>query len=91
MIHLNFSITNPWNQDLWKILWNTSGSITKHKAVEFNGYCTGHIVDAEFDLTVKGDHAGARVMLVLLGYGVELHFYDMRHWDYDRNSWGKVQ
>jgi hypothetical protein len=49
--------------------------------VEFNGYRTSHIVDVEVDLTVKGDHAGARVMLVLLGYGAELHFYDMRHWD----------
>jgi hypothetical protein len=42
-------------------------------------------------MSFTGDHAGARVMLVLLGYGAELHFYDIRHWDYDRNSWGKVQ
>lgn len=49
------------------------------------------MIDIEFELRFTGDHAGARVMLVLLGHGVELHFYDMRHWDYDRNTWDKVQ
>jgi hypothetical protein len=83
MINLNFSITNPWSQDLWNVLWNISRSITKHKAVEFNGYRTGHVIGVEFHLRVKGDHAGARVMLVLLGYGAELHFYDLRHWDFN--------
>ena len=91
MINLNFSIANPWRRDLWNILWNIGRSITKHKAVEFNGYRTGHVIDVEFDLRFTGDHAGARVMLGLLGYAVELHFYDMRHWDYDRNTWNKVQ
>jgi hypothetical protein len=91
VINLNFSIANPWRRDLWNILWNISRSITKHKAVEFNGYRTGYIIDVEFNMSFTGDHAGARVMLALLGYAVELHFYDMRHWDYDRNSWDKVQ
>jgi len=91
VINLNFSIASPWRQDRWNILWNISRSITKHKAVEFNGYRTGYMVDVEFNMSFTGDHAGARLMLALLGYAVELHFYDMRHWDYDRNSWGKVQ
>jgi len=26
-------------------------------------------------------------MLGLLGYDVELQFYDTRHWNYDANTW----
>jgi len=87
MINLNFSIANPWRRDLWDILWSKHGSITGNKAWEFNGYRTGHIIDVALDVRFKGDHAGARVMLVLLGYGVELHVYDVRHWDCDKNNW----
>ena len=86
MINLNFNIANPWS-NRWNILWNKSGLISKYKAWEFNGYSTGHIINAEFRWTLKGDHAGACLMLGLLGYEVELHFYDTRHWDYDRNTW----
>lgn len=88
MITLNFGIAMPWRSDkVWDILWNISRSVTKHKAWEFNGYRTGHLINVEFDLRFQGDHAGARVMLGLFGYEVELHFYDMRHWDYDRHTW----
>lgn len=89
MINLKFEISASWRSNkLWDILWNISGSVTKHKAIEFNGYYrTGHIINVEFDLRFQGDHAGARIMLGLFGYEVELHFYDMRHWDYDRHTW----
>jgi D-alanyl-D-alanine carboxypeptidase len=82
MIQLNFNIVNPRRTNkVWNILWSKYGSITENKAWEFNGYRTGHTIDVEFELRVKGDHAGARIMLVLLGFGTELHLYDIRHWD----------
>jgi hypothetical protein len=28
-------------------------------------------------------------MLGLLGYSVEFHFYDTRHWDFETNTWVK--
>ena len=88
MINLDFSIANPWRTNkVWDILWSKSRLITQNKAWEFNGYRTGYIIDVDFELRFKGDHAGARVMLVLLGYGVELHIYDTRHWDYVKNGW----
>jgi hypothetical protein len=86
MILVNFNIHNPWS-DTWIILWTKSGSFTKHKAWEFNGYQTSRIIDIEFNLKPRGDHAGARIMLGLFGYDVELHFYDVRHWNYDTNTW----
>ena len=86
MINLHFNVYNPWT-DTWKILWNKSRSIGKNKAVEFNGYRTNSIIDLDFDLRFRGDHAGARIMLGLFGYSVELHFYDCRHWNYETNTW----
>ena len=88
MINLKFNIANPWRTDkIWNILWSKYGSITENKAWEYNGYRTGNIINVEFHWTLQGDHAGARLMLGLFGYEVELDFYDTRHWNYDQNTW----
>jgi len=86
MINLQFNIYNPWSSR-WTILWNKSKSIGKNKAVEFNGYRTNHIVNVDLNFRPAGDHAGARIMLGLVGFDIELHFYDTRHWDYTTNTW----
>ena len=85
MINLNFNVYNPWSST-WKILWNKSKFVSKNKAVEFNGYRTNHIINADFNFKPAGDHAGARIMLGVFGFDVELHFYDTRHWDYEINT-----
>ena len=88
MINLDFSIAIPWRSaKVWDILWNKSGSISQHKAWEFNGYCTGRVINLEFEWTLQGDHAGVRIMLGVFGYETELAFYDTRQWDYDVNTW----
>ena len=86
MINLNFNVYNPWS-DTWTILWNRSRFIGKNKAVEFNGYRTNHIINVDFNFKPVGDHGGVRIMLGLLGHNVELHFYDIRHWNYLTNTW----
>jgi hypothetical protein len=86
MIDFSFNISNPWS-DRWDILWHRSKLLSKHKAVEFNGYRTHHIIDVNFDFKPTSDHGGVRLMLGLLGYDIELHFYDTRHWDYETRTW----
>ena len=86
MINLNFTISNPWSSR-WDILWSNRKLIGKNKAVEFNGYRTNHIINVDFNFKPAGDHGGARIMLGLFGFDVELHFYDTRHWDYTTNTW----
>jgi len=86
MISFNFNIHNPWS-NTWKILWNKSKVLSKNKAVEFNGYRTNHIINADLQIKTVGDHGGFHIMLGLFGYEVELHFYDTRHWDYARGKW----
>lgn len=86
MIRFNFSISNPWS-DRWEILWGKFNSISRYKAWEFNVYETHDIIEVDFHYTVKGDHAGLHLMLGLVGYAVEFHIYDTRHWDYENNTW----
>lgn len=80
MLNLNFNITNPWSTD-WRFLFGKSGLLAKHKAWEFNGYQTHHIIDINFNLSFTGDHPGVFVMLGLVGYSLELSIYDTRHGD----------
>jgi len=88
MINLKVNIDNLRRTNkVWNILWTKYGSVTKNKAWEFNGYRTGNIINIEFHLTFQGDHAGARLLLGLFGYEVELDFHDTRHWNYDQNTW----
>ena len=86
MINLNVNIYNPWSSR-WDILWSNRKLIGKNKAVEFNGYRTNHIINVDFNFKPAGDHGGARIMLGVFGFDVELHFYDTRHWDYENNTW----
>ena len=86
MINLNFNIYNPLS-NRWSILWNKSKFVSKHKAVEFNGYRTNHVINMDLQIKPAGDHGGVHIMLGVLGFDVELHFYDTRHWDYDTKTW----
>jgi hypothetical protein len=80
MININISLTNPWS-NRWRTLFFKSGLLPNHKAWEFNGYQTHHIVDINFSLTVTGDHPGVFLMLGLIGYSLEFSVYDTRHED----------
>jgi hypothetical protein len=80
MINFNLSISNPWS-DRWNTLFFKNGLLANHKAWEFNGYRTHHLVDVNFQLTFTGDHPGVFIMLGLLGYSLELSVYDTRHGD----------
>jgi hypothetical protein len=80
MINFNLSIANPWS-NRWNTIFFKNGLLPKHKAWEFNGYQTHHIVDIDFRLSFTGDHPGVFVMLGVLGYSLELSIYDTRHGD----------
>jgi hypothetical protein len=80
MVNFNFSITNPWIQR-WRFMFSKSGLLGAHKAWEFNGYRTHHLIDIDFRLAFTGDHPGVFVMLGLVGYSLELNLYDTRHKD----------
>jgi hypothetical protein len=84
MIDLKFSISNPFS-NRWDTLFFRNGTLPKHKAWEFNGYRTNQIINLEFGVTFKGDHAGLKTMVGLFGFNLELSIYDTRHWNYEKN------
>jgi hypothetical protein len=86
MINFNFNVNNPWS-NRWNTLWAKSQFLSDNKAVEFNGYRTNSLINVDFSLNFRTDHAGFRLMLGLFGYEAELHFYDTRHWDRDQSTW----
>lgn len=86
MIHLGIRLTNPWSRR-WEILVCKHGRISQHKAWEFNIYATHDIIQVSVDITPRGDHSGAQLMIGLLGYAVEFNFYDTRHSDEIESNW----
>lgn len=43
-------------------------------------YKTNQIITVEFDVNVRTNHQGIRLMLGLFGRGLELNLYDREHW-----------
>ena len=64
-----------------------NGILTQNKAWEFNIYRTATIFSNRLELTMRRDHAGLRLEIGLLGYDVEFQIYDVRHWDYEKNTY----
>jgi len=42
------------------------------------------------DFSTKRDHAGFQFSLDFLGFFGNIHIYDHRHWDYDRQDWNVI-
>ena len=86
MISFHFTVKNPFS-DRWDISLSKSGLLGENKAWEFNTYKTAHIINIDFRLSFRTDHAGVQFSLGLLGRDVEFNFYDRRHWDSEKNDW----
>lgn len=80
MINFNLSISNPWS-DHWAVVYTKTDLLNKYTAWEFNVYSTHYLLDADFRLTVTGDHPGVFITVGLFGYSVEFNLYDTRHGD----------
>lgn len=78
-------------KDKWKNFLSFQKSLSKNKHLEIETfYSNYHFFNFEFDIQPYGkDHAGARLMINLLGWELEIHFYDNRHWDYQNWCWEK--
>ena len=86
MINLNFLLTNPYS-DRFEHVYGKDGKLTKNKSWEFQIYKSDTIVELEFRLAHRTDHAGVKLGIGLLGYTVSFQLYDIRHWNYDTKCW----
>ena len=82
-------LTNPFDRwEFFKPLGSISGMLFWHKAWELeHSYMSTMLVDIDFGLTARRDHAGLDITVGILGYGVHLSVYDTRHWDYNQNAY----
>jgi hypothetical protein len=87
MINLRFSIENPrWNR--FASIWCNGGpTLFANKFWEVQVMKSDDIVAFDLRITTRTDHAGIDLWLGLLGYAVNLKFYDNRHWDYEKDIW----
>jgi hypothetical protein len=87
MLNFNFIIGSPF-AEYFRALGCVFGRIGSHWAWEIeHTYYSRELVNIEFKLTRRQDHAGLTVCLGLLGYAVSGRIYDTRDWDDETNSW----
>lgn len=88
MIAITIAVQNPRFRD-WKSFKNirnwSGGTILKNKFWEFELIKNGCIVEIDFTIKTRCDHAGATLCLGLFGYSFNASIYDNRHWDHEKN------
>lgn len=88
LINLRFQLSNPFDWDYFRNLGSIHGSITKHTHWELQHSFYGNsLLDIDFHISTKEDHAGVSLDIGLLGYGIHFQIYDSRHWNYETNKW----
>jgi hypothetical protein len=79
MIHLNFSLDNPWSRR-WRNIFFRHGSLgIQHKFWEFEFCRANTIIGFGIDVKVRTDHAGISMHFGLLGFWAHFQIYDNRH------------
>jgi hypothetical protein len=93
MIKFSLALRNPvWRdsyQDLFRSYYDRTWQIARNKSLEID--ITRHcynLLEIHLDTVWWGhDHAGPRLEIGILGFGIRLEIYDHRHWDEDRDIW----
>jgi len=91
-MYVNISFVNFFaTKQLWKKFTTFHKQTSKNKHLEIETcYCSNYLFKFEFDARLRGrDHAGIRIAGNILGWELEVNFYDSRHWDYANNCWEK--
>lgn len=81
MLYLSFSLRNPWS-NVHRMIYNRFWKVSKNKTIEVGLYRNSCILEFSFGITnFKQDHAGFSFDIGLLGYNLDLTFYDNRHYN----------
>ena len=87
MINASFYISNPVSKQDYKNIYSTGGPLLKNKYWELNVEKSSCIFGSMLSVAYRQSHAGVFFDLALFGYGIDFGFYDVRHWDYEKNQW----
>jgi hypothetical protein len=86
MIVLTFAVSNPYFKGWrdFKNIRNWAGKLPlKNKYWEFEVMRSGSIVEFDFTMRTRCDHAGVTLGLGLFNYSANFTVYDNRHWDHE--------
>lgn len=87
MIHLNFTLNNPWSKRFDNIKQYSGQLPIKNKYWELEFLKTSTILSLGMDVTVRRDHAGFNFNIGLFGRDILFTVYDCRHWNYEKDRW----
>lgn len=90
MIAVTFSLQNPYFKSWrdFKNIRNWHGYLPfENKYWEFEVLRSGALIEFDFTVRTRCDHAGTTLGLGLFNYAVNLTVYDNRHWDHETNNW----
>jgi len=59
------------------------------KVIEFEVINFGELFELSIRSNTKQDHPGFELELSLFRLSIQLHFYDIRHWNYEENRFYK--
>ena len=93
MLYFNFKLSNPFKvkERGQRNFVEWDRTLTKNKAMEFQVSFWGSfrelfVVGVDTRWTGQ-DHAGIKIDMTVFGFGFVLNLYDIRHWNYDTDSW----
>ena len=87
MININLRFYNPFS-DRFNSGRSWAGTVgSSYKAWEIQLMKTNSIVEFNFRLNFRQDHAGIEIELGLLGHNLRAQIYDTRHWNSNENKW----
>lgn len=80
MININFSISNPFAENLSDIVFMKFGKLTENKFWTITLHKNlKTIIDFHFDISTGISHSGILLWVGLLGFFLEFELYDRRH------------
>jgi hypothetical protein len=83
-------VGTPWHLEFFRNLGCLRGSFTRYKHWELeHTYYSDALIDFDFEISRRTDHAGIEFGIGILGYGVAARIYDSRHWDSVVKDWEK--
>ena len=89
MLHFSWSIHNPYANVKGSQIYSIWKKLSENKTIDLSVLRTNCILGFGFDITHRQDHAGFNINVTVLGYDVDVNFYDKRHWDKEANDWVK--
>ena len=97
MIRAGFSIKNLFKHQKTSKVTNyfyKTKRISKNKTFEIQiaKIEKYYLFKLDIDLELSGhDHAGPKFELELFGFMIDICLFDIRHWDYENNTWEQYQ